>query len=151
MRHKPLQSARWLTITCRLRDGCKRLATTISRQSWHCCPSTEHTPSPRLPCFECISNSGASPWRNQTGKKPSAATDDWSQTVRDWEWHVNEVMPAGNLASTHRFCCQREAGTELDFFRLVDRTVALPNVETTLPDTGASGPQASVSSASSRE
>ena len=84
--------------------------------------------------------------------QPYAATDDWSQTVRDWEWHVNEVMPAGYLASTYHFRRHREAGTELDFFRLVDCTVALPNVETTPPDTGASGrPQASASSASSRQ
>ena len=86
------------------------------------------------------------------GKKPYAATDVWSQTVRDWEWHVNEVMPAGYLARTYRFRCQREAGTELDFFRLVDSTVALPDIETTLPNTGASGrPQAAASSASSRQ
>ena len=72
--------------------------------------------------------------------------------MRDWEWHVNEVMPAGYLARTYRFRCQREAGTELDFFRLVDSTVALPDIETTLPNTGASGrPQAAASSASSRQ
>jgi len=66
-------------------------------------------------------------------KKPYAATDDWSQTVRDWEWHVNQVMPAGYLERTYRFRRQREAGAELDFFRLVDSTVVLPNIETTPP------------------
>ena len=35
--------------------------------------------------------------------------------------------PAGYLASTYRFRHQREAGTELDFFRLVVSRVALPN------------------------
>ena len=55
-------------------------------------------------------------------------------------------------ARTYRFRREREAGTELDFFRLVDSTVILPNIETTPQNTGASGkPQASASSASSRQ
>ena len=36
--------------------------------------------------------------------------------------HVNQVMPAGYLERTYRFRRQREAGAELDFFRLVDST-----------------------------
>ena len=56
-------------------------------------------------------------------------------------------MPAGYLARTHRFRIQREAGTEIDFFRLVDRTVELPNIEATLRNAVASTkPQASASS-----
>ena len=43
-------------------------------------------------------------------------------------------MPAGYLARTHRFRIQREAGTEIDYFRLIDRTVELPNIEGTLRD-----------------
>ena len=34
---------------------------------------------------------------------PYAATDAYSQTVRDWEWHVNQVMLEGDLARTHSF------------------------------------------------
>ena len=63
----------------------------------------------------------------------------------------NQVLPACYMASTYRFRRQREAGTELNFFRLVDSTVVLPNIETTPRNTEASDrPQASGSSASSR-
>ena len=60
-------------------------------------------------------------------KKPYAATDAQGQTVRDWKNATsNQVMPAGYLARTHRFRMQREAGTEIDYFRLLDCTVELP-------------------------
>ena len=69
-------------------------------------------------------------------KKPYAATDAHSQTVRDWEWHVNQVMPAGYLARTHRFRRLRETGDEIDYFRLIDRTVELPDTEGTSREAG---------------
>ena len=129
-----LQVARWLHTG---------LATTISRQSWRLL-SKHRTYTITSLAFLSTEQSDR--------KKPYAATDDWSQTVRNWEWQVNQVLPAGYLASTYRFRRQREAGTELDFFRLVDSTVVLPNIETTPQNTDASDrPQASASSASSRQ
>ena len=130
-----LQVARWLHTG---------LATTISRQSWRLLSKHRTYTITPLALLRVHFKFGYLSTEKSDNKKPYAATDDWSQTVRDWEWHVNEVMPAGYLARTYHFRRQREAGTELDFFRLVDSTVALPNVETTPPNTGASGrPQAS--------
>ena len=51
--------------------------------------------------------------------------------MRNWEWHVNQVMPTGYLAMTYRFRAMREAGAEIDYFRLIDRTVELPDTEGT--------------------
>ena len=41
-------------------------------------------------------------------KKPYAATDVQGQTVRNWERHVNRVIPTGYLAMTYRFRTMRE-------------------------------------------
>ena len=138
-----LQVARWLHTG---------LATTISRTSWHLLSKHRTYTITSLALLRVHFKFGYLSTERSDRKKPYAATDDRSQTVRDWEWHVNQVMPAGYLARTHRFRRQREAGTELDFFRLVDSTVVLPNIETTPQNTGASGkPQASAPSASSRQ
>ena len=138
-----LQVARWLHTG---------LATTISRQSWHLLSKQRTYTITSLALLRVHFKFGYLSTEKSDRKKPYAATDDRSQTVRDWEWRVNQVMPAGYLARTYRFRRQREAGTELDFFRLVDSTVVLPNIETTPQNTGAAGkPQASESSASSRQ
>ena len=47
------------------------------------------------------------------------------------EWHVHQVMPTGCLARTHRFHGLREIYAEIDNFRLIDRTVVLPDAEET--------------------
>ena len=49
--------------------------------------------------------------------------------MRNWERHVNEVVPAGYLTGTYRFRITRETGAEIDFFRLIDRTVELLDTE----------------------
>ena len=46
---------------------------------------------------------------------------------------VAGVFGAGYLARTYRFRIQREAGTEIDFFRLVDSTVELPKYRSDTP------------------
>ena len=113
------------------------------------CLSTVHTPLPRSPCFEYISNSDTSPRRNQTGKSPVLR-----RTI--------EARPCAIGNGTSTKSCLRAIWREpivsaarekeLDFFRLVDSTVVLPNIETTPQNTGAAGkPQASESSASSRQ
>ena len=138
-----LQVARWLHTG---------LATTISRKSWH--PLSKHrayTITP-LALLRVHFKFGYLSTEKSDRKKPYAATDDRSQTVRDWEWHVNQVMPAGYLARTHRFRLQREAGNEIDCFRLVDSTVELPKIDATPRNTGASiKPPVSAASASSRQ
>ena len=138
-----LQVARWLHTG---------LATTISRQSWHLLSKHRTYTITSLALLRVHFKFGYLSTEKSDRKKPYAATDDRSQTVRDWEWRVNQVMPEGCLARTYRFRRQREAGTELDFFRLVDSTVVLPNIETTPQNTGTAGkPQTSESSASSRQ
>ena len=101
-----LQVARWLHTG---------LAMTISRQSWHLL--SKHRTNTRLV------KSTFQVWIPLHGpldkKKPCAATDDWSQSVPDWEWQVNQVLSEGYMASTCGFRRQREAGPEHDFFRLI--------------------------------
>ena len=117
-----MQVARWLHTG---------LATTISRKSWHLLSKHRaHTITP-LALLRVHFKIGYLSTEQSDRKKPYAATDVQGQTVRDWEWHVNQVMPTGYLARTHRFRIQREAGTEIDYFRLIDRTVELPNTEGT--------------------
>ena len=80
-------------------------------------------------------------------KKPYAATDVQGQTARNWERHVNEVVPAGYLARTYRFRITRETGAEIDYFRLIDRTVELPDTEGTSREAAVhTKPQTSASS-----
>ena len=56
-------------------------------------------------------------------------------------------MPEGYLARTHRFRRLRETGEEIDYFRLIDRTVELPDTEGTPREAGAhTKPQTSASS-----
>ena len=135
-----LQVARWLHTG---------LAMTISRKSWHLLSKHRTYTITPLALLRVHFKFGYLSTEKSDKKKPYAATDEQSQTVRNWEWHVNKVMPAGYLARTHRFRRLREAGTESDFFRLVDSTVVLPKIEATPQDTGASNkPQTSSSSAS---
>ena len=133
-----LQVARWLHTG---------LATAISRKSWHLLSKRRAYTITPLALLRVHFKLGYLSTERSDRKKPYAATDAQSQTERDWEWHVNQVMPAGYLARTYRFRTQREAGTEIDFFRLVDSTVELPNIEATLRNVVASTkPHASASS-----
>ena len=80
-------------------------------------------------------------------KKPYAATDAQGQTVRNWERHVNRVIPTGYLAMTYRFRTMREAGAEIAYFRRIDRTVELPDTEGTSREAAVqTKPQTSASS-----
>ena len=132
-----MQVARWLHTG---------LATTISRKSWHLLSKHRAYTVTPLALLRVHFKIGYLSTEKSDRKKPYAATDAQGQTVRDWEWHVNQVMPAGYLARTHRFRIQR-AGTEIDCFRLIDRTVELPNIEGTLREAAVhTKPQTSASS-----
>ena len=117
-----MQVARWLHTG---------LATTISRKSWHLLSKHRAYTIAPLALLRVHFKIGYLSTEQSDRKKPYAATGVQGQTVRDWEWHVNQVMPTGYLARTYRFRIQREAGTEIDYFRLIDRTVELPNTEGT--------------------
>ena len=133
-----LQVARWLHI---------ELAMTISRKSWHLLSKHRAYTITPLALLRVHFKIGYLSTERSDRKKPYAATDAHSQTVRDWEWHVNQVMPEGYLARTHRFRRLREAGDEIDYFRLIDRTVELPDTEGTSREAGAhTKPQTSAAS-----
>ena len=134
-----MQVARWLHTG---------LATTISRKSWHLLSSKHRaytvTPLTLLRVHFAI---GYLSTEQSDKKKPHAATDVQGQTVRNWEWHVNRVMPTGYLARTYRFRTTRETGAEIDNFRLIDRTVELPDTEGTSREAAVqTKPQTSASS-----
>ena len=133
-----MQVARWLHTG---------LATATSRKSWHLLSKHRAYTITPLALLRVQFKIGYLSTEKSDRKKPYAATDAQGQTERDWEWHVNQVMPAGYLARTHRFHIQREAGTEIDYFRLIDRTVELPNIEGTLREAAVhTKPQTSASS-----
>ena len=115
-----LQVARWLHTG---------LAATISRKSWHLLSKHRAYTITPLALLRVHFKIGYLSTERSDRKKPYAATDAQNQTVRDWEWHVNQVMPTGYLARTYRFRRLRETGDEIDYFRLIDRTVELPDTE----------------------
>ena len=134
-----LQVARWLHAA---------LATTISKKSWHLLSKHRACTVTPLALLRVHFKIGYLSTEQSDRKKPYAATVQ-GQTVRNWEWHVNQVMPTGYLAMTYRFRAMREAGAEIDYFRLIDRTVELPDTEgtsreaavQTKPQTSSSGRQ----------
>ena len=99
-----LQVARWLHTG---------LAMTISRKSWHLLSKHRAYTITPLALLRVHFKIGHLSTERSDRKKPCAATDAYSQTVRDWEWHVNQVMPEGYLARTHRFRRLRETGDEI--------------------------------------
>ena len=88
-----LQVARWLHTG---------LATTISRQSWHLLSKHRTYTITPLALLRVHFKFGYLSTEKSDRKKPYAATDDWSQTVRDWEWHVDQVMPREPITSAAR-------------------------------------------------
>ena len=74
-----LQVARWLHTG---------LATTISRQSWHLLSKHRTCTITPLALLRVHFKFGYLSTEQSDRKKPYAAADEWSQTVRDWEWQV---------------------------------------------------------------
>ena len=133
-----MQVARWL------RTG---LATTISRKSWHLLSKHRTYTVTPLALLRVHLQIGYLSTEQSDKKKPHAATDVQGQTVRNWERHVNQVVPAGYLARTYHFRTTRETGAGIDYFRLIDRTVELPDTEGTSREAAVqTKPQTSASS-----
>ena len=117
-----MQVARWLHTG---------LAATISRKSWHLLSKHRAYTITPLALLRVHFQKGYLSTEQSDKKKPYAATDAQGQTVRNWERHVNEVVPAGYLTRTYRFRITRETGAEIDYFRFIDRTVELLDTEGT--------------------
>ena len=107
------------------------VSATISRKSWHLLSKHRTYTATPLALLRLHFQIGYLSTEQSDKKKPYAATDVQGQTVRNWERHVDQVFPAGYLAKTYRFRTTREAGAEIDYFRLIDRTVELPDTEGT--------------------
>ena len=102
-----LQVARWLQTG---------LATTISRQSWRLLSKRRTYTITPLALLRVHFKFGYLSTEQSDRKKPYAATDDRSQTVRDWEWHVNQVMPAGYLREPIVFAAREKLVLSLTSF-----------------------------------
>ena len=89
-----MQVARWLHTG---------LAATISRKSWHLLSKRRAYTITPFALLQVHFERGYIATEQSDKKKPYAATEEQEQTVRDWEWHVNQVLPKGYLAMTHRF------------------------------------------------
>ena len=95
-----MQVARWLHT---------RLATTISRKSWHLLSKHRAYTITSLALLRVHFQIGHLSTEQSDKRKPYAATDAQGQTVRNWERHVNEVVPAGYLAIGHTsHCCRTD-------------------------------------------
>ena len=90
-----MQVARWLHTG---------LATTISRKSWHLLSKHRAYTIAPLALLRVHFKIGYLSTEQSDRKKPCAATDVQGQTVRDWEWHVNQVMPTFFCTSGGAVC-----------------------------------------------